>query len=539
MKKQGEPKTKKSDEVKKCSDGKVLNTYTNRCIKVGSALYKLALKNGWIAKVDVDVPGVEESKEEEPERVTRRSRNCKNSTTFMLFDDVNEIPDSDLLVTPDGFCFSAEELVAYISSNAYNNKNPHELALELFTEKNLNEAFLSKHEGIKTALKAYFKKKEEEKMGDNIICKKTLDLLFEVCNTGRTCYFNNIVSHEKSDSSYFDRSIIALANLSEQLNKLSTKDKKAYATVFTKVDQANKGEVCIHGIGTSLMKFFIASFLQLDSVRYDSTKTGLIFAKGRFNGEKSPSVYFISNEHRFTLHPHRPGLKEWQPLLHKFIKIPSVEPLMREVLFNQKSIVYDNTCDYEPYLVTDESLDDWIELPDWRKIKFDKQCFDLMFLIKTITNDLNIAKNNNPFPKYPTNPFTQKIFTQNQLKHIKHLCEDNWIELNNPLKLLLNTPALLLDSKNDTWQNNFIDTMERNNMRFVRKINIVDGALLCTGEWNKRSTIVSSNERLIINYLNTADQSVLNSLKRKKNEVTPNDYYYNKQRLKSDWLIHV
>ena len=73
---------------------------------------------------------------------------------------------------------------------------------------------------------------------------------------------------------------------------------------------------------------------------------------------------------------------------------------------------------------------------------------------------MNVAKNNNPYPSYPTNPFTQKIFTQDELSIIKGLCDDNFIELNPPLKTFLDNSELWMDNFNEGWRNRFIDKLE-------------------------------------------------------------------------------
>lgn len=539
--------------VKQCPPGKVLNTHTNRCIKVGTGLYKLALKNGWVptqlAPIPAPIPPPAPP-QAEPGLVMRpfdwAQRNCKNATTFMLFDNVEEIPDSDLLITPNGFCFSSEELVSYIASDAFNNRNPHDISLELFKQGDTNAFFVKDHPKVIRALKAYFKIKLEEQKADDKIFMDTLDVLYEVCNAGRICYFNNNFSHEREDSSVFERSIQALAILSDKIQKLSIANRKPYKYVIQKIDQANKGEECIHGIGFSLIRFFITSYSRLTKARYDSIKTGLSFKKakglGLGLGLGAPLVYFISTEHRFTLKPTVGVILQMQPLLNKLLNFGSFKTTPIKVLLEQKNTYFKSTCAYEPYLVTNNSVDNWEEVSDWRKVRFDNQCFDLFYLIKIITNDLNVAKNNNPFPKYPTNPFTQKVFTSSQLTHIKHLCNDNWIILNKPLHVLLNSPDLMVDNNQNVssrWRTTFIDTLERKQLRYVRKNNIIDNALHCTGEWNSKDTIQTPVERLIIQYLNTADGNILAALIRRSNETTNENYFYTVGSIRSSNFMPV
>ena len=96
-------------QYKKCPQGKVLNKHTNRCILVGTALYKEARKNGWLHFEEL-IPGAPQPSLSKP-----NTKNCKNKTTFMMFNEVENIEDTDLIKTPEGYCFSAEELIAYIS----------------------------------------------------------------------------------------------------------------------------------------------------------------------------------------------------------------------------------------------------------------------------------------------------------------------------------------------------------------------------------------------------------------------------------------
>merc|ERR1711966_139620 len=124
------------------------------------------------------------------------------------------------------------------------------------------------------------------------------DGLYEICNTGRICYFNQITSHNTNNSSIFEKSIQALSDLSVKLERLNNTEKKAYKFVIDKVKSANEGNMCIHGIGLNLIEFFINEFIKLDLV-YDVNKTELYFIK------QNNKIFFISYEHRFYLNQTR------------------------------------------------------------------------------------------------------------------------------------------------------------------------------------------------------------------------------------------
>ena len=555
---------------KKCKPGEALNTHTNRCIKIGTQLYRHALRQGWIKQDSdkkssdkkssdkkssdkkssdkkssrTDVPGVEETKDEEgveetkdEEGVVRRDprgsnssrtkkRNkCKNMDTFMMFTDVKDIEDSDFIMTDDGFCFSAEELVSFISSEAFNNKNPHDISKELFINDPLNNEYIKKHPELIAVIKSYFIKKHKEQIDAIKVIERNIDILYEICNTGRICAFNSATSTDADDSSGFARSIDALAKLSQRLDNLSAKEKEVYKYAIKKTDEANKGEMCIHGVGLYLIDYFIKMFSQFDK-EYDSMKTGLYFFHRSIN--RKEYVFIVSNEHRFTYdtskHP-------WMLNNNKnYIKL--IKKSMLESDLDRKSKVYENKCAFDSDMVTIESADSWKEIHDWRKITLsDDICFDLLFIIKIITTDLNNAKNNNPYPKYPRNPFTRKIFTQDELTHIKILLDDNYVILNEPLKYFLNEPSLWLNSINNDddenrWRNRIVVRLERASLRFVRKVNIIHDELHCIGEWNINSYPISPNENTILLFLQRGEDRYLNKLKRLRSETTPDAYYY-------------
>lgn len=511
---------KYTKNYKKCPEGKVLNTHTNRCIAIGSALYKTALKNGWLRLEDMRVENIKVI----PKKVKDNTKHCKNKTTFMMFEEVKDLDDDDLLIIPDtNYCFSAEELVAYISSEAYDNKNPHDVSEFLFYRDDLQQAFLKKHPKVLEAVQKYFKNKYEKEKQKSLVYLKTIDVLHEVCNTGRICYYNNIASFDKDDSSTFDRSIEALSNLSNILNnKLSKTEKTAYEKVIQNVDDANKGNLCIHGAGSKLMIFALEMFSKLPdpNKHYDTNKTNLSIEKTTI--QKTHYYYIVSREHRFTPDPTESWTKNLlQDILKKLYTSGSLD--------KELSKYYDDNCEYPAYMVTYDSLDEWKELSEWRKIRLDDKfnCFDLLYLIKTITNNLNVAKNNNPYPTYPTNPFTQKIFTKQQLRHLKHMCDDNFILLNKPLKVFLNNPELWVSSVDGGWKDRLLDKFENDNLRFVRKNNIIDGELHCIGTWHIDTTPTSDIEKNINKYLNSARPQYLDKLRRLPNEVVNDDYYFN------------
>jgi len=141
-----------------------------------------------------------------------------------------------------------------------------------------------------------------------------------------------------------------------------------------------------------------------------------------------------------------------------------------------------------------------------------------------MTTDLNNAKSNNPLPRYPLNPFTQKVYSNDELSHIRSLCNDNYVNLNPVLNLFLSDSANW--NNNSSWYNRFIDYLENKNLRFVRLNNILGNELHCIGYWDKKNTAHSKTERLILDYTNNLKFNNLNILKKMNNENVPDNYYY-------------
>jgi len=493
--------------VKQCKENEVPNPRTNRCIKIGSFVYKKLVKEGLI-KVGNVVPQVEF-----PKKFKKTStRKCINSATFMMFEDVQSIPESDFLRTPDGYCYSASELISYIDANAFNNKNPHEQKLNTFREEDI-DTLLEKHPELLKKLKNYFLQIKKKNKEDAKVFEETLDVFYAVANTGRVCYYNNLSSHEKQDSSVFQRSIECLQDLSERINKLNGVQKEAYAYVSSKIRDANNGNSCIHGIGMALMFFFIDR-IPKTNLKNDLEKTGLYFIKN------NNDIYFYSYEHRFTYD--FPKNKSTNTTRYNSLKNLNDEVFSKDR--SGRSEIFKKKCIYEPYLATENVLDDWSELPDWRKVVFEgNACFDMMFIVKVVSDYLNTSKNNNPYPRFPQNPFTQKELTEHDLKNIKHLLNDNYVYINPAIRTFLNNPELWKNSTD--WSSKMIDMFSKK-LRYVRLNNIVGEELHCNGYWDEKNTPVLSGERKVLQYLNTANRNQLQLLKNTPTGVIPKDYYY-------------
>jgi len=506
-----------------CKEDEVINPKTNRCIKIASYLYKKLIKEGILnpdAKKSNDKKSSDkkssdkkssDKKSSDKKSSEKSRRNCKNDDTFLMFESIKDIPDSDFIQTADGYCFSATELFAYVNDSNFQNKNPH-LPITLFKKQEI-DTLLKDHPDLLNKVKEYFEKQILTQNKNNEVFVKTIDVLYMVGNAGRTCYFNNLVSHEREDSSFFQRSIESLQELTEKIGKLKlSTEKSAYKDVSTLVETANKGEMCIHGVGSRLINLFISYFLRLKSVKYDPLKAGIFF----HNSPKG--ILMCSIDHRFSL------IDTW-PELHSKLKVMKYLKPDMITKRQEKSKEYQQLCKYDSYLVTENKLSEWNDLSDWRKIRFGTDmCFDVLYLVKIMTDNLNDTKNNNPDPKFPTNPFTQNHFTQNEIKLLKYTLEDNFITVNPALEAFISDPFFWIDSAK--WKNRLKSKLSKKN-RFVRLNNIIDGKLHCNGMWKLKSTQINDVEREIMSFLNTGSMSSLKLLIKKPTETVPQRYYYN------------
>ena len=495
----------RSPQANKCKSNEDINPLTKRCLKIGSYLWKKLVKEGIIK--------VNKSNE-------KNKKQCNNHSTFLMFEDIDNVKQDDLIKTKDGYCFSATELMDFINSNAFQNINPHNPQLELLSEKEIDST-LQNHPKLLNKIRKYFQDKIKQQDEKSKIFEQTIDALYAVGNTGRICYFNNLTSSEQKDSSVFQRSIQSLQELSEIIESLPQNKKYAYDQVMSYIDSTNKGQMCIHGTGVKLLHFFIRAF-NTTNVKYNPVKTGIYFTK------VDDSILFYSNEHRFTM-----TVNEMKKGQHFYDAVQNVKKDMITER-KEKSDLYDQICEYDSYMVTEDTLDEWKDLPDWRKINFhQKQCFDIFYLIKIMTDNLNNAKNNNPYPKFPTNPFTQKPFDIQEIGHLYFLIQDNFVDVNPALHIFLKNPELWKNTRN--WSEKFIDKIEKDK-RFVRLFNLVGNELHCHGMWHNKNRPMNSSERKIIEFLN--GRRTIESLRNLPTETVPEKYYYRvKPMVKNDILF--
>ena len=468
----------------------------------------------------------------------KRTETCKNDETFTMFENVKDIPKKQFIQLSSGYCFDVDDLMEYIKSDNFRNKNPHDTNVDLI-DVDRDSIHIKHFPQLKKQLNEYFANQKAKEKNVEKSVYDNLDLLYEVGNIGRILAFDQIyrenLAFQVEDSSVFERSILAITKFSELLK---TKPKDVidlfenklvvpYATYSIKkiLDDADKGNNCIHGLGLKLCNIFIYWFVILEKkydIKYDVTKTKFLlkWTKSKLivydmSINKSPSDY---NEYWYFVN------------LIKHTKNTSLIDYKR----NLKRIYehYDKTCGADANMVTLDNVDKWEDVQPWRIIKLKNYCYDILFLIKTIVSSLNASDYSNPKPVFPKNPFTMELLTINELKLIDHRIQVHKLfdDVHNPLKVFLSETKLWKNST--TW---FITALEAFNkeLRFKRN-GAVDSQNNYTGFWVSKKNKITKNEQNIKDLLAFHPQAPqYNKLKKLIKENSKEDntlidkYYFN------------
>jgi len=491
---------------------------------------------------------------------------CRNKETFTMFEDLEDVNKrGDLIQMPSGYCYSLTELIDWIKSqgSTFTNIDPHNPNKTLFTKDDILLPSIQHSKELVGLLNNYFAEKEKEAERNNEVIYKNIDVLYKIADTGRICYFDNGSSEEENDSSTFAYSAEALSDLAEMIEKLTESDKKIFknlkaisSTVADSLKSANEGTSCIHGIGTQLIWIFIQHFNSLISkypeIIYDPLKTGL---------------YFISDKDGITLVNSETRLKvNTSNYYYRQLFDSNMNKANKKLLWDMNKIskeglstVYKEKCPNDPDISTLQSLDKWEELEEWRKFRTENgYCFDLLYLIKVVTDQINTEKMTNPYPRYPFNPFTFTKLTVKDLLKLKRQITNNYLIVASPLlKFLFNPEILWYNGPGDvrwtdeSFKNELIKLFETD-MRYRREfkdeihfyieddVEIVN-ELPLTGFWCLKNTPISNEENFALELIN--DPSVLfnitldlkERLEQIKVHTLPEAYYYrNNYRVSND-----
>lgn len=522
---------KQVQNLKPCAEGKVRNPQTGYCIQKNGALYK-KLKAQGVQFFDDDLVPVPQLVAPNPVPAKKK---CKNHDTFLYQTDMSEIPEDDLLILPSGYCFSISEILDWIKSGTFQNMDPYLTGETLFSEGN-KPVWNIKELG--PAIQAYFESQQKERQNAYKLIYDHLDMLYLIADTGRICYYDNLSSTEAKDSSEFEYSISALATLQEKLQALPKNVRDALtnlrfnnATVGDTVKQANEGTLCIHGVGINLIKIFITNFLNMEKAYpklvYDPLKSGLYFVE-----EKKGVLIMYNSEIRFIADPTREYYVTYiRPITLEIYKNIKSSLIWGKKKMNQEGLseIYTKKCPNEAYLSSLDTNDEWSEIPNWRKMRLeDGYCFDLLFLIITVTSQLNTTKNVNPYPIYPTNIFTNKPLTMGDLIQLRRRIVNNYLKVAPCLLLFLYNAEKVWSNdteytKSHAWRDACITLFERD-LRYRRYLYERQGEdPIIHGIWVAKTEGMTQDERNIVQFLSTADPMYIQRVSIWK---IPNTYYF-------------
>lgn len=502
----GYPKPKNVPEEK----GKVKNPKTGRMINVNGPLYKKLVKMG------VNFHGLDKPKSEK----------CKNTETYIFNLPTDELDPNDVYRLPSGYCFSIEELITWINSGTFKNINPY-TSEDLFKASDKID-----HPELRKAISDFFayKKSVNDTLKKKLV--KNQDTLYVIAKTGRICLWDNISSFEANNSAVFEYSIEALSKLSQHINELKDKKFKEILLKYyseslgmkleTIIEYADNGSMCIHGIGMYLMRYAFDLFTLIkDSVVYDPCKAG---------------IFLLQYQQQYYLCNIECAYKKIVPVNFIPVKdIPSI--IVKEK--NVQSMCL-TKCINSADISTIETADSWKDVSPWRRIELDNHCFDLLFLIRVITDQLNNSKMSNPYPKYPSNPFTFMPFSTQDLISIRRRIMQNHLIISPPLRCFLDNPEKVWSNdvkyvKSYEWIENTVSLFEKS-MRCKRTLNYdtnEDIDIKCM--WVLKDVPMHRDERNIRVYQNTLNRNYLNTVA--KNPITPNDYYFHVYKIPGNYTL--
>ena len=189
-----------------------------------------------------------------------------------------------------------------------------------------------------------------------------------------------------------------------------------------------------------------------------------------------------------------------------------------------------NIPNNEAMYATLDTLDNWSDLPTWRLfVTHDGYAFDVLFLIKLCTDQLNTEKSFNPYPRFPNNPFTREALSAVDLKALSKTIKRNRIKVALVLKEFLSSSGQVLwDCPfHPHWMQRCIEHFEKS-MRYVRQFSEVErnGELQLLCYWNSFITPIAPSEANVLKYLQTFKYTMLNKLNRGPHfRLLPLSYY--------------
>ncbi len=230
------------------------------------------------------------------------------------------------------------------------------------------------------------------------------------------------------------------------------------------------------------------------------------------------------------------------PKSHRRIKVGGIvyNRLIREgLLVAHVSTPVHQTNDLnEAFMATLDALDTWGQLDKWRLFQtIDGYKFDILFLVHAITTQLNQMKSNNPYPQYPSNPFTRKPLAICDMQKIKRELRANSLKPSAILGAFLDADKVMFSEdvghvESMEWKLSCIAWFKKCKMRFVRNIEQFDAEdIRLIGYWDMSLEEVTNNELWAMIYVDDPVlalefENVIIVQHERIPFVLPHSYYY-------------
>lgn len=191
---------------------------------------------------------------------------CNNDNTFVMFDNVKDIPEKNFLQLSDNRCYDINELYDYLISTR-KNVNPYDNNKKLWNN-SIDRNKILYHKSLsspkKTKLYTLFREIETDEKHIFEYCKKNPEILDEILKLGYICVSDNS-SNKSENPDVFNKSAIAISNFKAYIDNTSAQDKEniykiKYPGEFTIgeiMDNSFLSTQCIHGIGTRLIRIYM------------------------------------------------------------------------------------------------------------------------------------------------------------------------------------------------------------------------------------------------------------------------------------------
>lgn len=155
--------------------------------------------------------------------------------------------------------------------------------------------------------------------------------------------------------------------------------------------------------------------------------------------------------------------------------------------------------------------DTWKDVPINMRILFNGEWWPINLLINMFTEQLNCTKLENPYPRFPSNPFTREVYPIDQLLQMKEMISKLNYKINIVLKHFLNLPLNIMTKIYNEYcitENSFLLRDELNHKFRFKMINSRDSQNCCIGYWSYKNDPITQFEKLLHEYYRTPLQII-------------------------------